>query len=178
MIIGTGMATRAWLAVLIVLLLSARGRGQLDKAWWLIVNFEPRGASVEGIPIQQIDPSWVAASLLRDLALPTAASEPGLTLQDNDATFEILRDFNGDGRAEKVLVGVYKTRSGELGRFLLVLSSRPGGRWLKQALFKEAGKAGFSALLDRPRLIWTTCLECDNFCEVISRTGTWRLECA
>ena len=172
------MMCKITVAIFIAFAIAGRAVGQSNEAWWLTVRFQPRDATVEGIPIRQIDPSWTAASLLRDAPLPAAASERGSTLQDHGATFESSGDFDHDGREDKVLVGVYKTRTGVSGRFLLVLSSPLGGGWVKRALFKEHGQAGFSAILGtKKQLVWATCMECDSFCEVIPRRGSWKLKC-
>jgi hypothetical protein len=172
------MMSKITVAVFIAFAIDGRAFGQSNEAWWLTVRFQPRDATVEGIPIQQIDPSWTAASLLRDAPLPAAASERGYTLQDYGATFERSGNFDRDSREDKVLVGVYKTRTGVSGRFLLVLSSRLGGGWVKRVLFKERGEAGFSAILGtQKRLVWATCMACDSFCEVIPRRGSWKLKC-
>ena len=96
------MMSKITVAIFIAFAIDGSAFGQSNEAWWLTVRFQPRDATVEGIPIQQIDPSWTAACLLRDAPLPAAASERGYTLQNHGATFERSGDFDRDGREDKV----------------------------------------------------------------------------
>jgi hypothetical protein len=97
-------------------------------------------------------------------------------LQDHNAAFEMIGDFDRNGAVEKALVGVYQNDSGERGRFLLILTQRKGV-WTKQALFKNPGGTGFSVLQQSQRLIWAFCMESDGTYDVIGRRGRWQLEC-
>lgn len=152
--------------------------GPQQLAWWVTVRFVPQDLSIEGIPVRELDRDWVAASVLKAAALPAEASAAGESVEEHDGAFEISRDLDRDGRLDRALVGVYKTHSGEVGRFLLVLSTTKGGKWSKRALFKQSGEAGFSVLWQqRERLVWAFCMECDSSCEVTPRRGAWRLKC-
>lgn len=51
-----------------------------EYAWWATARFEPAGTSVEGFGIEELDPSWIAATILNDAILPEAASEPEMAL--------------------------------------------------------------------------------------------------
>lgn len=165
-------------ATILSLLPAAGGRAQIKYAWWLTTSFTPGDTSIESISVRHLNIAWVAASKLQDAELPAEASEPGESVEDHGGAFEIKHDLDGDGRAEKAVVGVYRTDAGEIGRFLLVLTAVKRGRWAKRALFLEAGEAGFSVLfLQNRRLVWAFCMECDSACEVIPSRGAWRLKC-
>lgn len=147
--------------------------------WYVGYEFPVEGIAIEGIPVKLLDPGWVAASPLQGLALPPQASEPGETLAEHDASFETTKDLDGDGRREKALVGVYRTKGGDTGTFLLVLRQSANGRWRKRALFQEPGKPGFTVLhAGREGLEWATCMECDTSCKVIPARGEWTLKCS
>ena len=149
-----------------------------DYAWWLTVEFAPTKSAIESIPLRDLDPSWTAASRLREDDLPPEAFVRGESLRDHGGSFEVSADLDGDRKAEKALVGVYRAISGEVGEFLLILDGGHHGRWKKRALFTTAGKAGFSVLFYRnKRLLWASCMECDSSCEVRSTAGEWTLDC-
>ena len=172
------MTSRLLCAAILTLVPVTGGALQADYAWWLKVTFVPKDTTIESIPVRQLDPSWVAASSLQDTELPAEASEPGESVQEHGGAFEVSHDLDGDGRVEKVLVGVYRADSGEVGRFVLVLSAGKRGGWEKRALFKEAGSAGFSVLFHQEmQLVWTFCMECDSYCELKSSRRKWKLKC-
>jgi hypothetical protein len=88
-------------------------------------------------------------------------------------------DLDGDGRPERAVVGVYETTTGDIGRFLLILShAKAGAPWTKKALFSLVDPNPFSAILIRGGAIsWVGCFSCDDVCAV-RRAGTeFRLIC-
>jgi hypothetical protein len=162
----------------IVMILGASSAGHYPQAWWLTARFEPRATAIEGISTGDLDRTWVAVTVLQGAALPSQASLPGESIQDHGGVFELMGDFDKDNRLDKALVGVYRTNSGEVGRFLLVLSATQGDRWSRRALFKEPGEAGFSVLFQRNNnLVWAFCMECDAACDVTPRRRAWTLKC-
>jgi hypothetical protein len=165
-------------AALLLTVLSTALSGQ-GYAWWVTAKFEANDMVIESIALRDIDSAWIAASPLRESALGPAASEPGESLKDHDAAFEMEGDFNRDGRRDKALVGVYRSEGGEAGGFLLILSRNATGRWTKAIVFKNPG-GRFSALTTavEGRLRWAFCLECDGVCDVVPTLGGWNLECS
>ena len=162
--------------VCVVIALAVPARG-LDYAWWVTARFAAQDLILESLPIKEIDPSWVAASLLRDAKLPPEAGVAGDRLADHGATFELLVDPDGHGHEDKLVVGVYRAQSGEEGTFLLVLSRSARG-WRRRALFTHPWEVGFSALIRKGKQIfWVPCLYCDSSCELIWAKPELRLEC-
>ena len=153
--------------------------GAQETAWWVRATFEPRDETVEGIPVAKLDPDWVKASALSEADLPEGAQEEGWRLTDVGFALSLEADLDGDGVRERVVVGVYRHRSGATGRFLLVLGRKPRGTsWVKRALFSNEGDPGFSAVgFFEGRLLWVTCLICDSGCEVQYRWWRLRLKC-
>jgi hypothetical protein len=167
-----------WLLIVAVCSFALGSRSSSQLAWWVTARFVPADLSVEGMPVREIDREWLAASVLKTSALPAEASRPGESVEEHDAAFEISRDLDRDGRLDKAVVGVYTTDSRTVGRFLLILSTNKGGKWSRRALFKQPGDAGFSALrVQRGRLVWAFCLECDSSCDVMPQRGAWKLTC-
>ena len=148
-----------------------------NYAWWVTVRFEPEGTSVDELAVEDLDPSWVAATALTEAILPEEASEPGRRIQDYGESFEVSWDFDGDGRLEKAIVGVYRSSAGEAGRFLAILEADVDS-WSMESLFKQPGQTGFSVLRDNDRqLEWWFCLKCDLMCVVLPTTSQYDLEC-
>jgi hypothetical protein len=154
--------------MLVVALLSGRQSG--SNPWWAHARFASTETAIESIPVAKLDRSWVRATALAPSLMPAAATTPDETVEENGGAFSLLVDLDGDGRQERALVGVYESRSGATGRFLLILNRNSGGTWTKRALFKDEGSPGFSVLfLSEGRIKWATCLECDTYCELIVR---------
>jgi hypothetical protein len=86
-----------------------------------------------------------------------------------------LRDLTGDGRDDKVIVGVYRADTGEVGRFLLVLIEKGSGNWSKHSLIKLPGEARFTWLRNQANeLQWWFCFgDCDSMCTAVAtETGS------
>ena len=163
----------------VVLLFAAvHGTGQ-HLAWWLTATFDPRESAIEGLPVEQLQRAWTQASVLQSSMLPPEAGAPGESVADHDAALSIETDLDGDGRRERAVVGVFETRTGQTGRFLLILGRASAKTaWRKRAVFTIAGPPGFSAIAMRNGHIqWVTCFECDTGCEVTRRSGRFRLRC-
>lgn len=148
-------------------------------AWWVTATFDPRESAIEGLPVEQLQSAWTRASVLRSSMLPAEAGAPGESVADHDAALSIETDLDGDGRPERAVVGVFETRTGQTGRFLLILGrARAKVAWRKRAVFTIVGPPGFSAVDMRDgHLHWLTCFECDTGCEVTRRSGRFRLRC-
>jgi hypothetical protein len=151
----------------------------ISYAWWVTATFEPRAELVEGLPVRDLDGSWVRASVLRTTDLPAEAQEKREGPEAYGFSLALETDLDGDGNAERAVVGVFRDRSGEAGRFLLILGrSKPGAQWTKRALFSETGIAGFSAIAVKGRTLhWVTCFDCDTGCEIQYRWWRFRTHC-
>ena len=149
--------------------LVAVGSMAFDYPWWLTVMFQPHESVVADIPVETIDKKWAAASLLRDLPMPPLASDAGKSVADHGGSFDVQADLDGDGRNERAVVGVYATQSGFYGRFLLLLATDKKGK-TKHRVFVQPGEPGFSVMyLEKNRLFWAICMECEGRCEVLAR---------
>lgn len=152
-------------------------RGTIDPntpeyyAWWLRVRFEPIGDRVLGVPIGRIDSTWDLASVLTGDMMPLEATRQ--SLPDSVRRFEIDADFDGDGDKERAVVGVYRDRVGNAGRFVLILTRR-GRSWESAAVFTQPGEAGFSILTAATQgVAWLTCLECDSWVTIEWSAGEY-----
>jgi hypothetical protein len=134
---------------------------------------------VESIPVKDLDRTWAAASPLREERLDAGAQEPGESLKNHGAAFQLEGDFNRDRKRDRAIVGVYRTTTGETSGFLLILTRDGSDRWKKRALFKNP-EGGFSALTvtNAGQLAWAFCFECDGVCIVKPSWRGWRLDCA
>ncbi len=155
---------------------AARALGALTASypWWLEARYDPMDTVVASLPIRQIDTLWDRASILStDLLTPRAQADPSW-LGDSSAVFEHDGDFNGDGQADRALVGVYRDRTGDEGRFLLILTTQGLDAWTVAFLQEVPGTAGFSVLLNqRNAVVWADCMECDRLNRLTWQDGTY-----
>jgi hypothetical protein len=172
----THILVAAGILLLLYVDVEAQGAAQ---AWWVGATFTPRGTVIEGIQIGDLDRAWKRASIISPSDLPPEARKPGDTIEEHGFSLALEADLDGDGKRERVVVGVYEATSGETGRFLLVLSQgRRTGQWEKRALFQQKGPPGFGAVsIVKGRLEWVDCLECDSGCDVIPTRGGFKLRC-
>ena len=128
------------------------------------MSVTPTDSAIEGVPLAAIDTSWARATVLTlDLLPPDARGDSGFIrdFREGDAGFTLSDDFNRDGIPDRAMVGVYRTHSGETGRFLLILTSTHD-KISKDFLATEPGATGFSILTRRDTLIeWYECVYCD-----------------
>lgn len=117
--------------------------------------------------------------MLRPTDVPHEAKETGDRPEDHGFAFALDADLDGDGTLERAVVGVFRTRSGQRGRFLLILGRSPkAGGMTKRALFTDTDGFGFSAIAMREgKLTWVTCFDCDTRCDVVFQRPRYRLEC-
>ena len=150
-----------------------------DLAWWVDWSMRPTGTNVEGVPIRVLNPGWRHASVIRPLDLPAASRHEGDRPEDNGAVFSVDIDLDGDSREERVVVGVYETTAGTIGRFLLVLGrARAEEPWSKRSLFTLNDPNPFSAIrIVQGNAHWVGCFECDDDCTVVRSNSGFRLNC-
>ena len=141
----------------------------LNAAWWVSWRIPPSDTAIEGIPVRQLDSTWTAATALATVTPPAAALDTTDTFRMLGARFTTDGDFNRDGRPDRALVGTYRARDGEEGRFVAVLTRAASGAWEPAWVYTLPGAPGFSALIDGPRgnePTWIECLECDTSTDI------------
>jgi hypothetical protein len=157
----------------------AAATAQVDPgyAWWLTVRFTPTSQKIASIPIRRIDPEWSRAEALTRKLLPPEASSDPSSLENPAFGFSREGDFDGDGLRDKALVGVYRTRSGKMGRFLLIVTQRKPGPWQPTFLEKVPGDPGFSILWSDGRVLrWYQCMECDSYGVLVRTKEGYRVD--
>ncbi|PJB80408.1 MAG: hypothetical protein CO090_04210 [Acidobacteria bacterium CG_4_9_14_3_um_filter_49_7] len=134
------------------------------NVWYVGLKFEPTLTVVQDIPVASLDQSWILARCLTKKDIPQKEMKNFEKYDEPlGLSFEKKGDFNGDGKPDRAVVGVYKDKDGNTGRFLLVLTRRQN-KWVKSVLFKRPGRPGFSILgkLTKKGLGWDFCMECDD----------------
>jgi hypothetical protein len=133
-------------------------------SWWVDAHFDATGESIAMIPAAQLEKGWRYASPLTESAIEKFRdSEENDAYAEHGFRFELESDLNGDGRAERVLAGVYQTETGETGRFILVLAPNPDGGWEKAFVSSLPAHQNFSALLQTDGEVrWSFCMMCGN----------------
>ncbi|MEE9478628.1 MAG: hypothetical protein V3V71_18425 [Roseateles sp.] len=119
-------------------------------------------------------PSRHAEALSKDAIPPEEIMDFEKHHEPHGYSFSKEGDFNADGKKDRALVGIYKDKFGNTGRFLLILTESSKKRWVKSFLYKSPGRAGFSILArERGYLAWYFCMECDVFSFVKWEHGTY-----
>jgi hypothetical protein len=147
-------------------------------AWWLLIEYEPETKHIQAIPVSEIDPSWTLAEALSKEAIPPEELSNFQKHYERDGySFTKEGDFNGDGKRDKAIVGIYKDKSGKMGRFLLILTESQKNKWTKSFVYKNPGKPGFSILrIENNQLCWCFCMDCDIMNYVRWKNGKYVLE--
>ena len=155
--------TTVKLLLFVAILLAAQFVKCDGYVWYVMANFEPTSTVVQGISVSSLDQSWVLARCLTKKDVPQKGMK---NFEKFDVplgfAFEKQGDFNCDGKPDKAVVGVYKDKKGDTGRFLLILTKKQH-KWVKSYLFKNPGRPGFNILeSSKYGLKWCFCMECGN----------------
>ena len=145
------------------------GPGTLDPPWWVSWRIPPVDSAIEGIPVRQFDSTWTAATALASVTPPPGTLDTAGTFRMLGARFSMDGDFNRDGRPDRALVGTYRADDGEEGRFVAIVTRTESGVWEKAWVYTLPGAAAFSALIEGPRAIeptWIECMECDTSTDI------------
>jgi hypothetical protein len=148
------------------------------EAWWLNSTFEPAQTEYAGISASEIHPDWVKLTVLSYELLPAVAHGDLVWMKGGGFVFVKEGHFGDKSVVRRAAAGVFRDRSGHVGRFLLVLQHGTNESiWKKVFLHQEIGEAGFSVLVSKQGLLyWGTCMQCGEFRRVtIGRHGV-RLE--
>jgi hypothetical protein len=135
------------------------------SAWFLRAQYSPNGIEIRGIPVSKINPDWCAANELKKdeyLGKLSQHEKNGIENLD-DINFSITGKF--DGKAEMTAVtGIYKTCSGDLGNFLLVIKENDNKNEFV-SLLNLSNQPAFTTLHksneDNKIRVWW-CLNCDG----------------
>lgn len=139
------------------------------ESWWLTERYPPIDTTIESIPVSLVNRNWVKASVLSERKLSAEAKRYFAWMRTQadfgdirSSTFLIDGDFNKDGVKDRAIVGTYQGKSGQLGRFLLILTQNETG-WNVAHLETTPGNPGFSVLyMSGGSIVWTSCFECDD----------------
>ena len=144
------------------------------------LNFVPTDTNIESISVKKIDPLWRKALSIRMEVLPQEFQEFLAKELPNKNSFEATGDFNGDGKPDRALVGVYEDETGKLDRFLIILTEDRSGVWQKSFIATDhAGRAGFSQISwdeKSRRLLWSVCTNCDSWIWVVWKQSSYVAE--
>ena len=140
------------------------------------LQYTPADTIIAGLPVRAIDTTWVAASPLRVAMMPPeAARDPDDAVRDSD--FGIGGDFNHDGIPDSALVGVFRTRRGVLGNFLLILTRANRGWRVADLETDTTGGARYSSVsvsYDSVGISWWYCRRCDFGVDLVWKDGRYQ----
>jgi hypothetical protein len=136
------------------------------SAWFLRAQYSPNGNEIRGIPISKINSDWCAANeLTKDEYLGKLSQYEKNGIENiDDVNFSVTGKF--DSKTEMTaLAGIYKTCSGDLGNFLLVIKERNDGNNEFVSLLNLSNQPAFTTLHksneDNKIKVWW-CLNCDG----------------
>jgi len=174
---------RGWLLPLGLLALSTGACSRRERPpqhqiatsglWYTHTSLDPQDTSVLGLSIRDLDSSWARGMVLSPSVLPARAAEDSVTRPSENFGYGLAGDFNKDGRPDSAVVGVYRSRTGSKGRFVLLVTRSARG-WEKAF---SAGMTGptdvtFLARGAGDTLVWNDCVECDAPAVRIYWSGT------
>lgn len=133
------------------------GDGDSVARWW---NAQLDSVLPGGMRVAAVDTGWVGAVILdSEMRAPGPSWRP---FRDTVYAFQKGGDFNADGQLDRAFVGVYRTRAGVFGRFLLISTKREQ-TWVPAGLATATGGPGFSSLaFVDSTFMWALCQECDD----------------
>ena len=143
--------------------------GPKDESWWLWAEFEPVHKSIRGIPIGQIDPSWVKASELNLKSVPKSfINYPDEDPKKRDIVCSKADDYDHDGNIELAIVGIFKSRANIYGSFVAIFKKKDKSEWSLSYVHQLPGRSGFLMIPSKSKTleIWP-CLDCDTFYSII-----------
>lgn len=136
------------------------------NAWWLRSRFVAKSTSVRGISAPKYNKNWVRVSELRQGVIP----ENLVFGKDGEIAwnpqFTADGDFNGDGKPDQALIGVYEDQDGKSGTFLLVLTTQSNGKMGQDFLLSFGSPAPIDLVWDGKELKLWFCNYCDNFLSI------------
>jgi hypothetical protein len=117
--------------------------------------------SVLGIAVSALDSTWATASLLQHAGI---ISDSGANaFADSSVRVPYLEaDLDRDGRPERVYAGVFRTRDGKKGSFVIVVSPQ-NGHWINRHVTSMTGGGDLTFVRRVPgdTIVWSDCLQCD-----------------
>ncbi len=139
-----------------------------NKAWWLSVEFDPSESDIKGIPVSKVNPKWKQALVLNSVYFKHHITETDYAyIQNSNLNFEIKINIDNTPEKEIFFVGIYKTISGEKGRYLAIMRDT---KIVK--LFIHSGFSGYSSIYANNNVIrWYKCMECSDY-DSIEWTGS------
>ena len=139
---------------------------QTKTAWWLRSRFIAKSKSVKGISAPEFNKNWVRVSELRQGVIPEnlVSGKDGELAWNPQFTAE--GDFNGDGRPDQALIGVYEEQDGKTGVFLLILTPRTDGKFGQDFSLSFDNPAPIDLVWDGKELKLWFCNYCDNFLSI------------
>jgi hypothetical protein len=94
------------------------------QAWWLRISFTPNSKYIQGIPVNEIDPTWKKAYEFNKNDIPSKYlnefDEDSMTV--NNVAFSLQGDFNNDKIKDLAVTGVFLDKENKKGTFLIVFT--------------------------------------------------------
>ncbi len=131
-----------------------------QESWWLSKEFTALENEILGIPLAEINKDWKSVSILNKEFLKKHLNTKEYSfIQDSSLVFSLEVDLDGNVQLERILVGIYKSYTGEVGRFIAI---KQGRRIIEY--FSHMGFSGYSSLhLEGNKVKWYKCMACNDY---------------
>ena len=131
-----------------------------NKAWWTAKKFCAEKSNFMEIPVSELNPGWEYITVFdKSYFEGTLLEYQYLDIQSSPLKFSIRANLDDEPSEERVIVGVYKTKSAQQGRFLAILRNSGVVK-----VFTHQGDAGYSSLFyDDEAVRWYKCMQCSDY---------------
>ncbi|WP_157576317.1 hypothetical protein [Pseudoalteromonas sp. SW0106-04] len=131
-----------------------------NKAWWTVKKFCAEKSNITKLPVSKLNPDWEYITVFDKSYLEETLPESQyLDIQSSPLKFSIRANLDDEPSEERIIVGVYKTKSAQQGRFLAILRDSSVVK-----VFTHQGGAGYSSLsYDGEAVRWYKCMQCSDY---------------
>lgn len=131
-----------------------------NKAWWTVKKFCAEKSNITELPVSKLNPDWEYITVFdKSYFEETLPEYQYLDIQSSSLKFSIRANLDDEPSEERVIVGVYKTKSAQQGRFLAILRNSSVVK-----VFTHQGDAGYSSLFyDGEAVRWYKCMQCSDY---------------
>ncbi|MDX1442846.1 MAG: hypothetical protein R3270_03595 [Gammaproteobacteria bacterium] len=148
--------------LLVLMAFSSVASAGVSYAWWVDAEFPVSGTEVLGVPVQEIDSSWVKARALAMSDVPEDTGDDMVRwqMQEYDLHFSLSDDLDDDGDIEQAAVVIYEAEDGQQGTGVVVFG--PKGS-VELSWTARTDKAGFGVIWKTEKgFSFAYCLECGD----------------
>jgi hypothetical protein len=145
----------------------------VNYAWWVNYQHEPKEKSFLGIKAQEFDESFKKITIFNCDNNATFTKSQCDEIKRNKVHLDIVGDFNNDGVIEHWFTGVAKTKGKKYYRFLFSLDNNND---LMKVLKIPNNRSSFSIFFTNNKSLgWAMCMECGDLAWIVWKNKDWHI---